>query len=111
LLTVTEAEAQLYGLDRQALAQQWRQLLLLLLRLRHARLTEQARQSSTGLQFTLIGEPVLAGSVAATFSLWSRLRGRLKQRLERRDPVARSFGWKDHTLHPSWAWLLLPYRA
>lgn len=81
LLSVTEADAQLYGLSRQELAQRWRQLLQR--RLRHARFTEQASQISLRLKTTLLAEVLLGASVAGTLRLWSWLRRRLRQRLDR----------------------------
>ncbi|QPN70582.1 mechanosensitive ion channel family protein [Synechococcus sp. CBW1108] len=87
LLTVTEADAQLHGMSRGALAQRWRQVLQR--RLRHARFTEQAGQISLRLKITLIGELVLAGTSAATLWLWARLRRRLQRRI---DPAEQGSG-------------------
>jgi hypothetical protein len=61
LLTVTEADAQLHGMSRGALAECWRQVLQR--RLRHARFTEQVGQISLRLKITLIGELVLAQGI------------------------------------------------
>jgi small conductance mechanosensitive channel len=58
LLTVTEADAQLHGLDRIALAERWRQILQR--RLRHARFTEQPDQIAVRLKLTLLLELLLA---------------------------------------------------
>ena len=87
LLTVTEADAQLHGMSRAALAERWRQVLQR--RLRHARFTEQAGQISQRLKITLIGELVLAGTSAATLWLWARLRRRLQRRI---DPAEQGSG-------------------
>ena len=80
LLTVTEADTQLHGMGRGALAERWRQMLQR--RLRHARFTEQSSQISLRLKITLIGELVLAGTSAATLALWVRLRRRLQRRID-----------------------------
>ncbi|MFM7312344.1 MAG: mechanosensitive ion channel domain-containing protein [Cyanobium sp.] len=80
LLTVTEADAQLHGLSRTALAQRWRQVLQR--RLRHARLTEQSGQITLRLQIALIAELLLAASSALTIWLWARLRQRFQRRLD-----------------------------
>ena len=80
LLTVTEADAQLHGLSRPALAERWRQVLQR--RLRHARFTEQAGQVSLRLKVLVISELLLAASSAGTLWLWARLRRRLQRRLE-----------------------------
>jgi small conductance mechanosensitive channel len=81
LLSVTEADAQLHGLSRQQLAQRWQQLLQR--RLRHARFTEQASQIGLRLKATLLLELLLAATATATFRLWSWLRRRLRDRLDR----------------------------
>ena len=80
LLSVTTADAQLYGLSRQQLAQRWRQLLQR--RLRHARFTEQDSQLSLRLKTTLLMELLLAITAAGTFQLWSWMRRRLRRRLD-----------------------------
>ena len=77
LLTVTEADAQLHGLERAALAERWRQILQR--RLRHARLTEQPEQIALRLKITLLLELLLAASFLVTLRCWSGLRGRLKR--------------------------------
>lgn len=81
LLSVTEADAQLHGLSRQQLAQRWRQLLQR--RLRHARFTEQDSQLSLRFKTILILEVLLVITVTGTFKLWSLLRRRLRDRLDR----------------------------
>ena len=81
LLTVTEADAQLHGLDRLALAQRWRQILQR--RLRHARFTEQPDQIAVRLKLTLLLELLLATALLTTLRLWSGLRRRLQRGWER----------------------------
>ena len=81
LLTVTEADAQLHGLDRIALAERWRQILQR--RLRHARFTEQPDQIAVRLKLTLLLELLLAVVLLATLRLWTSLRRRLQRGWER----------------------------
>lgn len=80
LLSVTEADARLYGLERAALAERWRQVLQR--RLRHARRTQQPDQIALRLRITLLVGVLLLASCLATLVLWSRLRHRLRQRLD-----------------------------
>ncbi|MEB3332557.1 MAG: mechanosensitive ion channel domain-containing protein [Synechococcaceae cyanobacterium] len=80
LLSVTEADAQLHGLDRGALAERWRQVLQR--RLRHARHTEQPSQIALRLRITVVAELLLGSSVLATIWLWTQFRRRVQRRLD-----------------------------
>ena len=77
LLTVTEADAALHGLERRALAERWRQTLQR--RLRHARFTLEPEQIGLRLKATLLLEALLTASLVATLRLWSWLRQRLQR--------------------------------
>ncbi len=77
LLTVTEADAALHGLERRALAERWRQILQR--RLRHARFTLEPEQIGLRLKATLLLEALLTASLVATLRLWSWLRQRLQR--------------------------------
>lgn len=79
LLTVTDADARLYGLSRQELAREWRQVLER--RLQHARRVMQPDQLAQRLQVTLTSELVLAISTAFCLWLWRRTREDLRKRL------------------------------
>lgn len=77
LLTVTEADAHLHGLERTALTERWREILQR--RLRHARLMGQPDQIALRLKVTLLQELLLTGTLLITLRCWSGLRGRLKR--------------------------------
>jgi len=103
LLTVTESDARLHGVDRPILADRWRQTLQR--RLRHARFTEQVSQISLRLKIVFIAELLLSATTAATFWLWAGLRQRLKQRRDQEGPP--EWSWWDRNWQIQWLLRLL----
>jgi small conductance mechanosensitive channel len=75
LLTVTAADGQLYGLQPEQLAQQWRQLLQR--RLIHARRTMQPDQLQLRWRVSALLAVLLVGSIVLTMRWWTQLRQRL----------------------------------